>query len=256
MKNKIIKVLLIIIGILLILFIGFKLIMLYVCTINPGDEYKEVIAGLKNQSEITISNKGLPNEEYFVVNNNFKFKNILDGYKKDNNGIYRKEINGKKYAFSFINEKEASMILTKGFSSKNEDIEFFTDSDLFTKPFYLADRKGFLEKNNIKDDYDFYKFVADNYVIKNNFFTSTKEMLQNYAFNYYCYVTIPKVAAVTYINGDLRGWVFKTLPNSDDESAYQITILKDNKQYGFYTNDSRFKDQSFMKEVISSIIIS
>ena len=159
MKNKKVKILLIIIGVLLILFLIFKLIMLNLCTINSGNEYKDVIAGLKNQSEMAITNKMLSNEEYFVVNNNFKIKNILDGYEKDSNGIYRKEIDGKKYSFSFLTEKEASMILTKGFSSKNEDIEFFTDNDSLTNLFYLANRKDFLEKNNIKDDYDFYKFV-------------------------------------------------------------------------------------------------
>ena len=254
MNKKILK-LIIFILVLIVLYIGFKLVMLKICTVNPGHEYKEIINGLRNQSEISITTNKLLEEEYFIINNSFKIKNFLVGYKKTDNNIYKKEIDGKEYAVHFLSDEEASMILTKGFSSENKDIMFYTDSNTFINLFYLADRNDFLKRNNIKDDIDFYKFVANNYVIKNNLFTSTKEMLQNYAFNYYCYIAIPKISSVTYINGDIKGWIFKTLPNDNNDVVYQVTILKDDKQYGFLTNVPRFKDESFIKEILSSVVI-
>ena len=229
--------------------------MLKICSINPKDEYKEIIAGLKKQSEITITKKEIPEEDYYIVNNHFKIKNILDGYQKEKDNIYRKEIEEKNVTVSFFLEEVSSMTLTNTFSSSNKNIEFYGDSNLFKNLFFLANRQDFLEKNNIKDDVDFYKFVANNYVIKNTFFTSTKEMLQNFAFNYFCYISIPKIDAITYINGDFRGWIFE-LGEDKENKVYQITIINDKKHYGFSTNDPRFNEESFMKEVISSIVIS
>lgn len=240
---------------LILLWLGFKVFMLTICSFNEPIDAEGVVKGLKNQSEITVTKHELSDSEYFTIGK-LKIKNILDGYKDenpdDNVFLYKKEVDGKTYAFQFGSELEEDMTLTTAFNADNKDIDFYGEADSFLKIFYLADRKGFLKDNNINNDIDFYKFVADNYVIKNSIFTSTKKMMQNYAFNYFVSIAVPKVNGMIVIKGDIEGYIF-TLKG--DLDLYQITVLDNGKQYGFITTDPRFNNIEFMKDYIGSIKI-
>lgn len=252
-NNK--KKLIIITIIILILWLIFKSIMLVLCSIDINN-YTDITKGLKNRDEITITNKSLADDEYFIIGN-LKMKNIMDGYKIDDINSpqkYIKEINGKKSIINFISDVEKNTTIVNSFKSKTKNIGIYGEKNKVLDIYYLADRKGFLLENNIENDIDFYKFVGDNYPIKNTLFTSIKKMMQNYAFNYCVNIAVPKIESMTIIKGDLEGYIFEVGSNNNIKT-YQITILDNDKQYGFSTNDSRFKDKDFMIDVISTINI-
>ena len=241
--------------IILILWLIFKSIMLVLCSIDINN-YTDITKGLKNRDEITITNKSLADDEYFIIGN-LKMKNIMDGYKIDDINSpqkYIKENNGEKSIISFIENSERNTTIVNSFKSKVKNIDIYGGKNKVSDIYYLADRKGFLLENNIENDIDFYKFVGDNYPIKNTLFTSIKKMMQNYAFNYCVNIAVPKIESMTIIKGDLEGYIFEVGSNNNIKT-YQITILDNDKQYGFSTNDSRFKDKDFMIDVISTINI-
>ena len=79
-------------------------------------------------------------------------------------------------------------------------------------------------------------------------------MMQNCSFNYYVEIVIPKIESMTIIKGDLDGYIFK-IGTKNEMSVYQITILDNNRKYGLTTNDPRFKVESFLKDILSTIKI-
>ena len=256
-ENKLYLIIAIIV-LLIILYFGYKGLMLYKYTYKKPDTVEDVVKGLKNYNTIKITKKNLNDNEY-ITKKNFKMKNIMDGYTLDETissggiDVYRKEIDGQMYAIQF-GPDEAYYQLVSAFVE--DDITLFgEDNGGFLKgSINDADRKGFLEKNNIKNDIDFYKFVADNYYIENNIFTDTKTMKQNYAFNFFTAIAVPQIKGWTILEGDITGYIMY-VGTKDEVSVYEITILDNDKRYGILTNDPRFSDQSFMEEIISTIEI-
>ena len=241
---------------LVVLLLGYKLFMYYKYTCEKPEGIEEVIAGLKNSKTIKISKKVLPENEY-VTKKHFKMKNIMDGYILDESNIttsidiYRKEIDGKSSVIQFGADEESFQLVD---AFVEDDITIYGDYGLFKGSINDADRKGFLEKNNIKNDIDFYKFVADNYYLESNIFTDIKTLKQNYAFNLFVSIAVPKIAGWTILEGDINGYIMN-VGTKDDISVFHITIIDNGKRYGILTNDPRFKDESFVIDLISTIEI-
>lgn len=241
--------------ILLLLIIVFKIVMLLLCNTNK-DSINIITKGLQNREEITITSKTLNEDEYFT-HNSIKLKNIMDGYNLDEKAkekYIKNNSDGTTSVIYFIDDNEQNMSLVEGFKTNSKDINFYGETDIRTNIFYLANRKKFLKDNNIKNDIDFYKFVGDNYPLKNSIFTSISKMMQNCSFNYYVEIVIPKIESMTIIKGDLDGYIFK-IGTKNETSVYQITILDNNRKYGFTTNDPRFNDKDFIKDILGTIKI-
>lgn len=240
----------------IVLFFGYKLIMFYRYTIERPDNIEEIVNGYKNYNTLNIKKNVLDENEY-VIKKHFKMKNILEDYILDEENInkdidiYRKEVDDKKYSIQFASDAESFQLIDAFIS---DDISLFGDyKEGFLKGNIIdADRKDFLEKNNIKNDIDFYKFVGNNYFIESNLFTDTKTLKQNYAFNLFTSITIPKIEKWAVIEGDLTGYIMYVGTNNAI-SVYQITIIENGKRYGILTNDSRFSNEEFLMDFISSI---
>ena len=243
---------------LIVLFFGYKLFMYYRYTADKPDDVEEIVNGLKNYKTINIKKRTL-NEDEYIVKKHFKMKNIMEGYTLDQNNInkdidiYRKEIDDKKYVIQFASDIDSFQIID-GFVDDN--IQIFGDESLgFLKGNITdADRDGFLEKNNIKNDIDFYKFVANNYFIESNLFTDTKTLKQNYAFNLFTSIVVPRIDKWVAFEGDLTGYIMY-IGTKSDVSVYQIAIIDNGKRYGILTTDPRFIDEEFTIDFISSIEI-
>ncbi len=254
--NKKILIIGIIILTLILLFFGYKCFMLYRYSFEKPDNIEDIVKGLKNQKTLKIKKNKLNDNEYITIEN-YKIKNILDGYKENDNGssyvrLYKKEENNKQYAIQFSLDFSDIQIVDAFLN----DITVYADfNDGFLKGnINDADRKGFLEKNNIKNDIDFYKFVADNYFIESNIFTDTKTIKQNYAFNLITSIAVPEIDGWIILEGDIDGYIMN-IGTKDEITAWQITIIDDNKRYNILTTDPRFKDESFLIDFVSSIEI-
>ena len=257
-KRNRIKIIVIVIVLLVVMFLGYRLFMYYRYTMDKPEDISEIVNGFKNPNTIHITKKVLSEGEYFTKDH-FKMRNIFDGYvlTEDNTAnvfMYRKEVGDKSYAIQLASE-EVSFQLTDSFV--DDSMVVFGEGDIgFLKGNITdADRKGFLEKNNIKTDIDFYKFFAEHYFIESNLFTDIKTLKQNYAFNLFSYLAIPKIDSWTIIEGDVEGYIFY-VGTKEDVSIYSITIMSHGKRYGILTSDPRFKDESFMIDFISTIEIN
>ena len=88
-----------------------------------------------------------------------------------------------------------------------------------------------------------------NYFIKNNIFMSKREIMENYSFNLFTSIAIPKVDKYTVITGDYLGYIWNI------NKTTQVTIIRDDRMYGFYTNDKRFLDEEYLKDILGTIEI-
>ena len=256
MKNKIIKISIISVVVLIILFIGYKGIMYYRYTADKPSNVEEIVKGLKNQKKVNIEKKTLQDNEYTTMNEHVKIKNIFEGYTKgdvvaDSIVTYTKEEDGQNYYINYF-AGDANYQLVDAYVS--DELDLHNDGGFLKGDPKDSDRKGFLEKHNIKNDIDFYKFAADNYFIESSFFADTKTLKQNYTFNIIASIVLPEIEGWTIFEGDLDGFCLE-LENDSNITVYEITIINNGNRYGLFTNDPRFKDETFLMDVVSSIII-
>ncbi len=244
------------------LFFGYKLFLLHKYTLKRPDSVDKVIAGLKNSKDVKIYKRTLPEDEYLTLDN-FKIRNVLDGYELDRKHddqdapskyyIYRKKEGDKTTTIQFnIVEKEFQ--LNEAFAS---DLDFYGDGDSSMNPkaFNSADRKFFLLKNDINNEIDFYKYVADHYYVENNIFMDRRTMMENYAFNLFASIAIPEVKGVTYIKGDYEGAIFEIGTDDNNVKIYSVGIMRDGREYGFVSNDPRFGNIDYLIDLIGTIEI-
>ena len=256
MKNKkIIKITIIVIISLIVIFFGYKGIMFYRYTIEKPADVEDIVKGLKNQKELKFNKQELSENEYITVKN-IKMKNILDGYEEVENvstkTSYKKESNGNSFVINYLGGY-LNISIIDGLTDYIDEVWGSTNYGFLKGNIKDIDMKDFLKRNNINNDIDFYKFVANNYYIESNLFTDTKTLKENYAFNLYTSSLVPEIDGWTILDGDIKGYI--TENSNKDGTAYQICIIDNDKRYIIVTDDPRFKDESFMIDVISTIEI-
>ena len=238
------------------IFFGYKLVLLNKYTLKKPDNVEEIVKGLQNQKKIKIYKRTLSSDEYFEIEN-LKIRNDFKDFELDNTVGENMAIRTYTYKNSnsgiSIGIGDDSLTLNNAFGAK--EVTFFGNKNSRIDPdaFNSADRKFFLLKNDINNEIDFYKYVADNYYKENNIFMDKRTMMENYAFNLFTSISVPKVDEFIIIKGDYQGYIFKII--KDDKQITQITLLRDGKAYGFLTNDQRFKDENYLVDLIGTIEI-
>lgn len=240
-----------------VVFFGYKGYLLNKYTFKKPDNVDEIVRGLKNQKEINVNKRTLTKEEYLTIEN-FKIRNDFKDYEltnKVNENMAIRSYTYKNEQNDGITISVGNDLLTLDNAFESSDIILFgsSDSNLDAESFKFADRKFFLLKNDINNEIDFYKYVANNYYKENNIFMDKRTMMENYAFNMFTSIVVPKVDEFIIIKGDYQGYIFKII--KDNRRVTQVTILRDGKVYGFLTNDSRFEDESYMIDLIGTIEI-
>jgi len=260
-KNRLISIVCTIFIIFLLCFGTFfcyKLNLLKKYSSKKPDNANEIVNGLRNTKEIKIYKRTLSEDEYLVLDN-FKLKNEFDGYEFIQQNInsfknyyqLEKVENGNKFYIIFgPHDGENNIQMIDIFS---EDVSIFGDEKETHVKFNSADRKYFLLKNDINNDIDFYKYVADNYYKENNIFMDKRTMMENYAFNIFASTAVPTVNEFIVINGDYQGYIFKII--KDNKQVTQVTIIRDGKTYGFMTNDPKFKEEKYLTDLLGTIDI-
>ena len=256
MKNKkIIKITIIVIISLIVIFFGYKGIMFYRYTVDKPDNVENVVKGLKNQKILKINKQELSENEYITVKN-IKMKNILDDYEEVENvstkTSYKKVSNGNSYVINYLGWY-LNISIIDGLTNHSDEVLGSTKYGFLKENIKDINMKDFLKRNNINNDIDYYKYVANHYFIESNLFADTKTLKENYAFNLYTASVVPEIDGWTILEGDINGYI--TENSNKDGTAYQICIIDNDKQYIIVTNDPRFNDDTFMEDVISTIEI-
>ena len=254
-RENIIKTTIIILILLVLSLFGYKLFNYYRYTIDKPDNVENIVDGLKNQKVLKIEKQELSENEY-IIEKNIKMKNILDGYDKVENvptkTSYKKDSNGNSYVINYLGGYLNTSIID-ALTYPNDEILGNTNYGFLKGNIKDIDMKDFLKRNNINNDMDYYKFVADHYFIESNLFTDTKTLKENYVFNLFTSLIVPEIDGWAIINGDINGYITE---NSNKEgTTYKICIIDNDKLYIIVTNDPRFNDEEFMIDVISTIEI-
>lgn len=252
-KSKIRSIILTLFSIIIlacIVLFAYKLYLVNKYTFKSDRSVEDVVSGLNNQREIKIYKRTIEDDKYLVLGN-FKIRNDFQDYTNESiSNIYQIQKNGKIYIIDFI-PTESNIQLIDTFTS---DIEVYGKNlNNMKDKFNSADRKFFLLKNDINNDVDFYKYVADNYYKNNNIFMNKRSLMENYSFNAFVSIAIPKIEEITFIKGDYEGVIFKSVENNN--IIIHVQIIRDGKIYGFSTNDDRFDDENYLIDLLGTIEI-
>lgn len=252
----VIAIILIIVGYFLIS----RIIMNNYYSYQVSENYKEVIEGLKVKKTIVVTkntNKDYETLKAGAITIKDEFKDYT--YVK----VDAPDETTRLMPHQFVKKVNDEIVSSINFSSSAETVSlvdnFTADAAIMSNSdqsgsaetkYNSVDRKAFLEKNNIKSDIDLYQFIVDNYPLKTSFFDSEEKLKEAYAFNSFVDVVIPTYTGTTIIKGDYNGIIFDY-----KAKVVEVHIYKNGKRYGFLTNDERFFDEEFLKEMISTIEI-
>ncbi len=242
MKKKIVLLVLLVI-ILIIGFVVYKFVMLQKYktdnTIDTKVIFNETINISYNQSDDN------------VVFEEMSYYNHFSDYVNKENSSFKVKYDNNNEIVSFYNitkeRQYINMLNTNSFElfsdNKENDISYETEKNM----------KEFLDKNNIKDDVDLLNYIKKNYYFKNNIFTCTKTMRNNYIFNSLILVAFPEFKNITLVNGSIRGYIINT---ASSQNIKEIHLLYNNSQYIITLFGEDITNDDFVKELITSISFS
>lgn len=252
-KSLIIAIIIILIILLLIIpYVAYKSYLLNKYDVSKLnlETYDEFLEGYKNKSELTVDNIILTENEYLTYQN-IKVKNILGTSVEEDytNDLSKLVIFKTKDASgNVIDSLSISIIDTylEIFSSSEKQFMTTIDSDGESTPLE-ADISDYLNKNNIQNDQDLFKFLSETRDYVPNIFTSTSKIKDHYGTHLMASIVLPKIDSFTVLNGEYQGYIF----NIDEYQ--QIAIEKNNEQYVFLIKD---KTPEETLAFLNSIVIS
>lgn len=236
-----------------ICFFGYKGYLLKEFTMKKPENSEEVAAALVPKKTIKIYKRTLKEEDYLVIDE-MKIRNDFKDYKLEEiehadftkTRIYRNLNDSSAITFP---SKRANFQLIDVFTS--DEATFYGD-DLDKNvnwKFNSADRKYFLLKNDINNDIDFFSYISKNYYVKNHIFMDKRTLMENYSFNLFVSVVIPKVDEMILIKGDYDGVIQKI------KDTVLVRIIRNGRYYGFSATGSMFQDESYLIDLIGTIEI-
>ena len=234
-KKKIL-IFLSIIAILFILF-AYKLINFYIYSLPfiNDEDYNKFINGFQIKDEINVESEQLTNHEY-IEYDNIKFKNIFDGYEKQEQDSYisytlRDSNDDTKNYFGIgLAETYLDTVLN--------EIEKLSDSKKVNKQELLKGIDNDLELFN-------YIYLTKNYNPKITY--KIKNLKKNYYEKMSVYIALPQIESITEIKGDLEGYILNI---SND--MVEVNIKKEDKRIMIFMIGY---DKETIKEILNTLII-
>lgn len=249
MKKK--NIILIVVGLLLIVgvYLGYKCFNLYYYNINniTTEEYEKFIDGFKIKDTITIKNEKLKENQYLTFNN-IKVRNDFSDFKELENQYSEEFI---KYV---LHDENNQLKASFWMGTTDSYVELFkTDTTLFgteDKRITNTNLSDFLTKNSINNDIELFEFLEKSKDVKNNIFTSVKQMKGNYTIQFLVSIAMPQLDGINLIKGDYSGYILNI--TSD---AKEVGILKDGKKYVFTFFKLDYFTDEYIQEILSTVVI-
>ncbi len=200
------------------------------------DDYYKIIAGLKNQDELTINSK--KQDVDYLSYENIKIANYLENFLLDE----REELRNVKRYILADEEGKSQAIFSMGiedtylkWSNTSASIYGLTDKT------FLSIDPSVVGELGLKDD-----IALFNYLIKlpdkSSLFSSKKIHQADYYLATYSDIVIPRLDSLTLIKGSYYGYIF----NYDNDSK-EVSILADDKRYIFNFRGEYFTDELILK---------
>lgn len=248
MKKK--YIFLIMIPLLIVLgYLVYKIFNLYYYNIDTikEEQYVNFLNNLEKKNTITI-NTNLKVDNYLTYKN-IKIRNDFEEFKKIDESnhmleyvkyvLYDENENAKAGLVFGVSDTYVNMF-KEDVSVYGNDIKKINDSGL----------KEFFKENNITNDIELFEYLKNNKDVKNNIFTSVKQMKNNYTIHLLASIAFPSLENYTLIEGDYTGYIFNS------NKVKEVSILKNNKRYifTFINVDYHFND-TYINELLNTIII-
>ncbi len=245
------NVVLVVVGILLLvcLYFGYKGFNLFYYNVDriTTQDYDDFISQFTIKDTMTINHKNVESNDYLEYQN-IKIRNDFEDFEKleQTTGetslkLILKDENEKTKSSFWMSVADTYVNLLK------LDKSLFGTED---KRITNTDLANILEKNKINNDIELFKYLEKQKDIKNNIFTSAKEMKENYTIQFMVSVIMPQMDSITLINGDYQGYIFNLKNNMKE-----VSILKNGKRYVFmFLNTTYFTDEK-INDLLNTIVI-
>lgn len=250
MKKKIILIISFII-VLLVAYFGYKGFNLYYYDINgiTTQDFETFVDQFSISDTITLKHKNIQDNDYFQYQN-MKIRNDFKEFKELEPSTNVGDSSPKLVLKDENNN--TSKAFWMGFTDTYVNL-LKTDKTLFgteDKRITNSNLTNILEKNNINNDIELFKYLSSQKNVKNNIFTSVKEMKENYAIQFMISVIMPTMDSITLINGDYEGYIFNLKNNMKE-----VSILKNNKRYTFIFMSKTTITNEYLTDILSTIVI-
>ena len=218
------------ISLLIVIYLGFK----FYCYKKYESSSSLELSNIKINGKMTTNHVDLSDSEYITFRN-LKFKNIFDGYEK---------LNEKNDTYKMILKGENGDIGRAIFIGTDDQYVYIINNN----EEYKTLSKSVIKKENIKDDFDFLKYMEKHNDDKVKFFMTTRRQKQIYSVNEFKSLMLPSIEFIKEVDGDFRGYIFKT-----NKDIIEVNILKDNKKY-YFTFIGNYTD-NFVNEFMNTVVI-
>ena len=196
---------------------------------------------------ITITKQDYDGEK--IISENISMANLFEGYvDTKNQSSFKVKYEGDKIVSSFT--KPSSMDQYINLLNINSLELRPSNPDEETMKTNASTRK-FLDKHNIKNDIDLLNYIKENYYFKNNLFTLTSTMKNNYLLNSFVEIGLLDFKDITLINGSINGYVINC--NNTGTIIKEIHILKDDKQYIMTLLGEEITTNEFITQLLSTV---
>lgn len=249
MKKKNVVLIVICILLLVCFYFGYKGFNLYYYNIKniTTENYQNFIDSLYIKETINIKHNELSQNDYLE----FKAMKIKNEFQEF-----------KKLEYPQSTEDSLKLVLDKK-DSKNKIAFWMSETDTYVELlktdktlFGTGDNRitngnltDVLKKNNITNDIELFQFLEKQKSVKNNIFTSIKQMKENYALQFMVSVCLPTIENITLIDGDYQGYIFNM------KNMKEVSILKNNKRYVFMFMDTTYFTDEKIKDLLSTLVI-
>ena len=247
------KTIALIIILYVMLYVGFKLIIVYYQDLYMSND----IYDIKYSEAKTINIKSYTKEQvsettYFSNKSDaykMKVKNYFDGFEAGD-----ADTNYEYYMLYDENDKVNAAFMMGQFDTEIKKIDLMDKSSQYYEfnyfPQYISTylRDKFLSKHNIENDIDLIKYIREREKLNCTFFTPLISIKENYFFNF-IEATLPDINNVTYIEGDIEGYII-------EEDGYKMAcIVKDDKLYCLTFFKLEYFNDEIIEDVLKSLII-
>jgi len=193
-----------------------------------------------SNSKITIGNTielktNKLNENEYITFNNIKIRNDFKNYEKTN----------KDNEVTYRNNNNIMNIII----SSQTYIDKLNTKEVEDKIYKTIDIKKILNKNNIKNDIDLFRYISNYKFNSNNIFASLYKIKESYFAKYISIAILPDLSSpITFLNGSYNGYIFNV-----NDNFKQVNILKDDKVYTF--NFSGYDDK-YIIDLLNTVVIN
>lgn len=240
---------------LVVIYVVYKSFIILYYTVDTAD-FKEIANSLKiSDKEIIVHHQEQENNlltfDKISVRNDFESFKLLEEQSTEDSKKYVLKDNDNNIVASFW--------LSKGFDyadSLKNDITVFTDDKRVTGTKNLT---KILKENNITNDIELFEFAYKNRNKKNNIFTPTKKIKDDFTLKYVISIMTPKLNKITLIKGDLDGYILDIKSSSKTlKSLKEVRIHKNNQNYvlTFLNRNKNYFTNQYINELLNTVTIT